>query len=362
MAIPDGVPMTVVVAMSGGVDSSVAAALLVEQGHRVIGMMLRLWSEPGCENENRCCTPDDLAQARRVASRLEIPFYAIDAREQFREIVVQSFLDGHAAGITPNPCLNCNRHVRWGLLLKQATNLGATHLATGHYARVEKSAGGAHVLKTGIDAGKDQSYVLSVLNQDQLAHTLLPLGGFQKPEVRQMARRFGLDVAEKSDSQDLCFLGGQDYRDFLARYAPQTQMPGRSVDRHGNTLGEHGGLANYTIGQRKGLGLSSEAPLFVLKKDIAENTLVVGYKEELGSDHFFVSQFNWISGKIPGDVLRGEVKIRYKARPARATVHPQADGSVTIALDEPLRDITPGQLAVVYQEDTVIGSGIISVS
>ncbi len=208
---------TVVIAMSGGVDSSVAAALLKEQGYPVIGMMLRLWSQPGRESENRCCTPDDMMLARQIAGGLGIPFYVMDVREAFHAEVVQPFLEGHQQGLTPNPCVRCNQHIRWGRLMKQARTLGAEFLATGHYARVRTQEDGSRVLHQAVDQHKDQSYVLSVLNQEQLAHTMFPLGELHKDEVRELAKKYGLGVSRKPDSQDLCFLAGEDYRNFLER-------------------------------------------------------------------------------------------------------------------------------------------------
>jgi tRNA-uridine 2-sulfurtransferase len=354
---------TVVVAMSGGVDSSVAAALLVEQGYAVIGIMLRLWSEPGMESENRCCTPDDMAVARRVAARLDIPFYAIDAREYFRKEVVEGFIEGYRAGWTPNPCVRCNQNVRWGFLLNQAKTMGAEYLATGHYARLDRDEDGSIRLLRGIDESKDQSYVLSVLNQQQLAHTLFPLGDYRKEQVRELASRHRLAAAKKADSQDLCFLGSQDYRQFLIRNAPDVVQPGLIVNQSGETVGEHQGLAFYTIGQRKGLGIASPDPLYVLEKNTGQNTLVVGGKDDLGNTELVAAGFNWISGKVPAHPVRAQVKIRYKAALAEATIHPGERNEVSILFDRPLRDITPGQRAVVYDGDVVLGGGmIISVS
>jgi tRNA-uridine 2-sulfurtransferase len=349
----------VVVAMSGGVDSSVTAALLVEQGYPVVGMMLRLWSEQGHEGENRCCTPDSMAQARRVAALLGIPFYALDARERFRGSVVQTFLDGYARGETPNPCIVCNRMIRWGYLLDQALAGGAAYFATGHYARIQTGEDGQVWLRKARDNQKDQSYVLSSLKQSQLAHTLLPLGEFTKPEVREMARKYGLPVAERPDSQDLCFLGREDYRTFLSRNAPDVIRPGAIVNREGQILGEHQGLAFYTIGQRKGLSVFAAEPYYVLEKDLAQNRLVVGKVGELGQQQMNVREVNWISGSAPQSPIRAQVKIRYKAVPAEAGVIPLPEGGAQVNFDHPLRDITIGQLAVFYQEDRVVGSGLI---
>ncbi len=350
---------TVAVAMSGGVDSSVAAALLVERGYRVIGLMLRLWSEPGAEEDNRCCTPDAMALARRVAAQLGFPFYALDVQERFREEVVQSFIDGYSQGLTPNPCVICNRQIRWGFLLERARAFGADFMATGHYARVQQGPAGSYQLLRGLDPAKDQSYVLSVLGQDQLAHTLFPVGEYHKPAVRELAQRFGLPVASRPDSQDLCFLGSRDYRDFLARHAPQTVRPGPIVNAAGVEVGQHQGLANYTIGQRKGLGVASPVPLYVIRKDVATNTLVVGLEDELGRKELEVGAINWISGEPPAEPLRVQVKIRYKAVEAWAVVTPLEDCRARVAFDQPLRDITAGQRAVFYQGEICLGGGTI---
>ena len=247
--------------MSGGVDSSVAAALLVEQGYLVIGMMLRLWNESGRLVENRCCTPESMALAKRVAVQLGIPFYAVDAQQAHYEAVVNTFVDGYRSGITPNPCLACNRHVRWGFLKDRAMALGASYLSTGHYASIKKDEKGEFHLHKSSDAAKDQTYVLHVMDQEKLSGTLLPLGEMTKSQVRQKARDFNLPVAERSESQDLCFLGGEDYREFLVRNAPEVQNPGLILDKEGNRLGHHSGLAFYTIGQRKGLGIESSKSL-----------------------------------------------------------------------------------------------------
>lgn len=345
--------------MSGGVDSSVAAALLVEQGYEVIGMMLRLWSEPGTEAYNRCCTPEAMMLARRVAAKLGIPFYAVDVRERFRQEIVQFFIDGYAQGVTPNPCLNCNRQIRFGFLRQQALAAGADFLATGHYARLRRRDSGRTSLLTGLDEHKDQSYALSFLTQEQLNQALFPVGEFSKPVVRELARKFDLPVAERSDSQDLCFLAGGDYRDFLRRSAPQLTAAGEIVDRQGNSLGEHGGLANYTIGQRKGLGITSAEPLYVVEKNISANKLIVGKASELGSRALTAGQINWIEAVEAGVPLRAQVKIRYKAQPAWATVTPLPDDSALVRFDHDLRDITPGQACVFYDGELVLGGGII---
>jgi tRNA-specific 2-thiouridylase len=350
----------VVVAMSGGVDSSVAAALLQQQGYTVIGMMMRLWSEPGSEAANRCCTPDAMALARRVAAKLSIPFYAVDAQQVFRDTVVEYFLDGYIRGETPNPCLACNRHIRWEFLLKHALALGADYMATGHYARLRTVDRKIQLLK-GMDEKKDQSYVLSVLNQEKLQHALFPLGEYVKPQVRQLARDFDLPVAERSDSQDLCFLGDGDYRQFLLRHAPQVQTPGPILTRGGQVVGEHSGLAFYTIGQRKGLNVASPVPLYVLEKDAARNALIVGEVDELGGSELTAHQVQWVSGEPPLAPFCAEIKIRYKAVEAPGIIAPLEAGRVRVNFDQPLRDITPGQAVVFYDGEICLGGGLIAV-
>ena len=349
----------VVVAMSGGVDSSVAAALLKQQGYDVTGMMLRLWSEAGQEESNRCCTPDSLAQARRVAAILDIPFYAVDVKELFHSTVVESFLDGYAQGLTPNPCLVCNRLIKWGYLLEHARALGADYLASGHYARKRIAADGREELLRAVDHAKDQSYVLHVLTQERLSHALFPVGEYAKPEIRALARNFNLPTANRSESQDLCFLAGEDYRDFIRRNAPGIARPGPILDRAGQTLGEHNGLAYYTIGQRKGLRIPSSVPLYVLAKDAATNTLVVGVETELGSQVLTAGEVNWGAGTAPAGPSRLQVKTRYTAREAWAMVTPLETGRVEVRFEEPQRDLTPGQAAVIYAGEVVLGGGLI---
>ncbi|NQU29349.1 MAG: tRNA 2-thiouridine(34) synthase MnmA [Anaerolineae bacterium] len=349
----------VVVAMSGGVDSSVAAALLKEQGHDVTGMMLRLWSQPGLEDTNRCCTPVSMHLARRVAAKLDIPFYVVDAKDAFRNTVVEYFLDGYTKGETPNPCLMCNRQIRWGTLREHALAFGAEYIATGHYARLKQDSDGAYQLLRGVDLGKDQSYVLHVLTQQKLAQSLFPVGDFPKEEIRDIARSFDLPTASRSDSQDLCFLAGGDYRDFLREYAPETTQPGEIISRDGTLLGEHQGLAFYTIGQRKGLGFAASEPLFVLAKEIASNALVVGAADELGQLSMTVKDVHWISGIAPSTSMRAQVKIRYTAKEAWAEILSGVRGQTQVTFETSQRDITAGQAAVFYDGEICLGGGII---
>ncbi len=347
--------------MSGGVDSSVAAALLVERGYDVIGMMMRLWSEETAAGgaANCCCTPDQMADARRIADRLGIPFYVLDTKEVFRKQIVQFFVDQHRLGYTPNPCLECNRHIRFEFLLNNALALDADYLATGHYARIAQDANGRFLLKAGLDDHKDQSYVLSVMGQAQLSKTMFPVGEYAKTEVREIAARFGLPTASKKDSQDLCFLGDNNYRRFLSDYAPEVMNAGPIMRSSGEVVGEHGGLANYTIGQRKGLGVFAPEPLYVIGMNPAQNALIVGTAEELGGSELTAKRVNWVNGTPPDAPFRAAVKIRYKAKPAPALIVPLDDHRMQVRFDAPLRDITPGQGAVVYDGDVCLGGGII---
>ncbi len=352
----------VVVAMSGGVDSSVAAALLVEQGYDVVGIMMRLWSEPGVAGSapvNRCCTPDQMADARRVADHLNIPFYVLDVQDLFRQSVVQYFIDEHERGVTPNPCILCNRQIRFSHLYDHAMALDARYLATGHYARIQPAPDGSYQLREAVDAHKDQSYVLHVLTQSQLPHVLFPIGGYAKDEVRELARDFGLPVASKQDSQDLCFLGDGDYRRFLRDYASKTAEPGPILDSDGRHLGDHTGLAGYTIGQRKGLGLATPEPVYVLRKDVSRNALIVGERSQLGQRHLTASDVNWVGGTPPAAGSAAQVKIRYKAPAVPAAVYPGPNGTMRIEFEDPVMGLTPGQGAVVYDGEICLGGGLI---
>ena len=352
----------VVVAMSGGVDSSVAAALLVQQGYEVIGIMMRLWSDnagSGAPTVNRCCTPDQMADARRVANHLNIPFFVLDTQEQFRSTIVQHFIDEHKAGRTPNPCIACNRRIRFSFLLEHARALGADFLATGHYARIRKRNNRYELLK-GVDPGKDQSYVLHVLNQEKLARVLFPIGVFQKKRVRELAEEFGLPVAGKHDSQDLCFISDGNHRAFLKRHDENGVVTGPIIDQDGRKLGEHDGLPFYTIGQRKGLGISADQPLYVLQKDRAKNAIVVGPPEALEQEGFLVRDLNWIAGEPVAAGKQVDIKIRYKATAVCGFVSQEAAGNAVVKLMRPVRGVTPGQGAVFYDGEICLGGGIIA--
>ena len=344
----------VVVALSGGVDSSVAAAMLKQQGWEVVGLTLRLGSDPALAPAS-----DSESAACQCAQMLDIPLHVLDIAGTFHREIVQFFLDGYANGITPNPCVRCNRLVKWGVLLDQALALGAEYLATGHYARKRTINTGRLELLRAVDHAKDQSYVLHVLTQEQLKRALFPVGENTKSEIRALAWNFGLPAAARNESQDLCFLAGEDYRDFIRRNAPEMARSGPILTRAGRSLGEHQGLAYYTIGQRKGLGISSPVPLYVLAKDAAANTLVVGVEAELGESELLAEEVNWIAGEAPGGPFRAQVKTRYTAKEAWAEVTPLGADRAAVHFEAPQRDITPGQAAVFYAGEVVLGGGLI---
>lgn len=347
----------IAVAMSGGVDSSVAALRLVDQGEDVFGVMLRLWSA-GPDQLNRCCTPQDVANARSIAAQLDIPFYVLDVKDFFRSQVVETFIDGYAQGLTPNPCITCNRNVRWGWLRDRATAMGATHLATGHYARVEVR-GDRYQLLRAADRSKDQSYVLHILHQEQLATALFPIGEMQKEEVRSLAHRNDLAAADRVDSQDLCFLGETDYRDFLAQNDLSLLEPGPIKDSRGDRIGTHSGLAAYTIGQRKGIGIPAAEPYYVVEKNVPENTLVVGHRHELGRLRFQVGHLHWINDVPDHDQTGLMVQIRYNSKPVPAQIEQARAETIGVRLSDPLADVTPGQWAVFYENEICLGGGMI---
>lgn len=352
----------VVVAMSGGVDSSVAAALLVARGYDVVGLMLQLWPESKTGSspaDTTCCALDAQRDADQVAESLGIPFYLIDMSSEFEHKVVNYFAAEYTAGRTPNPCVECNRQIRFDLLLRRALALDAQYLATGHYARVGQ-ANDRYQLWRGVDPQKDQSYFLHVLSQAQLAHVLFPVGGYTKTQVREMARERGLLVAERSDSQDLCFVSDGDYRRFLAEHVPEVARPGPIRDSAGQVLSQHRGLAYYTIGQRKGLGISAPQPLYVLSIDASDNALIVGTASELGRDTCLARRVNWIAGEPPDTVFTATAKIRYRARDTSVRVTVGDNGDVRVQFAKPLRDITPGQAIVFYQDEIVLGGGTIA--
>lgn len=348
----------VVVAMSGGVDSSVAAALLIEQGYDVVGMMMRLWSEEREGASNRCCTPEGVEDARRVADLLGIPFYLVNMESRFRDTVVQFFLDEYSAGRTPNPCLACNKHIRFDALLKRALSLDAQYLATGHYAWVTHDEAGYHLLR-GTDPQKDQSYVLHQLGQEQLQHVMFPIGRMTKPEVRAYAEQRGLLVAHKAESMELCFIADNNYRRFLQEHAKNPIASGLMVNTQGEVLGTHEGLPSYTIGQRKGLGVALGKPAYVVGMNAEKNQVIIGEEQDLWNNALLARNLTWISGVMPTEPVQVEAKVRYKAALAPATVYPQPGGTARVVFDTPQRALTPGQGVVFYRGEETLGGGII---
>jgi tRNA-specific 2-thiouridylase len=348
--------MRVVVAMSGGVDSSVAAALLAEQGHDVIGLSMQLYDQRGEQGFGSCCTLDDLYDARRVAASIGIPHYVLNFERQFQETVISNFVREYAAGRTPLPCAHCNSDLKFSTLLDRARGLGAEHVATGHYARVEHD-GGRWLLRRSADRDKDQSYFLFSLTQEQLARAVIPVGGLQKPDVRAHARRLGLNVAEKPDSQEICFVPDGDYASFVERQAPAAATAGAIVDSGGQVLGSHGGVHRFTVGQRKGLGVSAPAPLYVLKIDAPTATVTVGPRAALEQTTLTASDVNWISMEAPAAWTDVSAQIRHRHRPAPGRVRALDDGRAALVFDEPQPAITPGQAVVFYDDDVVVGGG-----
>lgn len=351
---------SVLIGMSGGVDSSVAAALLRDAGYRVIGATMRLWSYSDSENSAHegCCSEAAVEDARRVCDKLGIDFYVMNFKDEFREKVVDSFVFEYTRGRTPNPCIQCNKHLKFGSMLKKARAMGIDFIATGHYAKIEKGTDGKYILKKSDAAKKDQSYVLYNFTQEQLAHTLMPLGGYTKDEVRALAEKYGLTVANKPDSQEICFVEDGDYAKFITDYAHYSPIPGDILDINGNKLGEHRGLIYYTIGQRKGIGAYGR-PMFVKEIDAKNNTITLGEKGMEFSNELTASDVNFISGVFPKEPFEIQAKVRYQAPPAKAELYPLENGDVKIIFDLPQRAITPGQAVVFYNGDEVLGGGTV---
>jgi tRNA-specific 2-thiouridylase len=348
----------IVVAMSGGVDSSVAACLLKESGYEVIGVTMRIWRREEEGQLNRCCGAADVEDARRVAQQLGIPFYAVNLEEEFEREVIRYFCEEYERGRTPNPCILCNEKVKFGVLLKKALDLKADGLSTGHYARLTRDEGsGRYLLKKGIDPRKDQSYVLFSLTQEQLRLTLFPLGEYRKEEVRKRALQLSLRVHDKPESQEVCFIQESSYHSFLSQRLKDSIGPGPMVDKNGTVLGRHKGIPFYTIGQRRGLGLAKGKPLYVIRIDRPRNTVVVGEERETYCDRFVVDSVNWVLPQKMNPSFSTQVKIRYNHPGSEALLYPKGEREVEVKFITPQKAVTPGQAAVFYDGDTVLGGG-----
>ena len=348
--------------MSGGVDSSVAAARLADAGHDVVGLSMQLYDQrEGMPHSfGRCCTLDDLHDARRVASAIGIPHYVLNLERQFQATVVDNFVSEYAAGRTPIPCSHCNSDLKFATLVDRAAGFGADIVATGHYARVERTADGRFRLLRGKDPQKDQSYFLFALTQAQLAHAAFPVGELNKSEVREYAHARGLPVADKPDSQEICFVPDGDYARFVEQRLPDRDRGGVITNTAGHVLGRHDGVHRYTVGQRKGLRLSSTKPLYVLEIKPDSRTVVVGGRESLETQRCEVQDVNWTAGVPPAGPIRVGVQIRHRHEPAAAAVTPTGGGPVTVVFEAPQRAVTPGQAAVFYDGDEVVGGGWIA--
>lgn len=351
--------------MSGGVDSSVAAALLKQQGYEVIGVTMQLWPAQGPGGEvdrfGGCCGLGAIMDAKRVAHMLGIPHYVMNFRGIFSDKVIANFCREYSLGRTPNPCIRCNQYVKFDALLQRAKELDADFIATGHYSRIEyDQRSGGYCLKRGVDLSKDQSYVLYMMNQDQLRQSLMPLGYLTKKRVRQIAQEIGLPVADKEESQEICFIPDDDYPRFLREYMPQAVKPGPILDQQGNVLGQHRGILFYTIGQRRRLGLSTVKPLYVVAIDRERNGIIVGSKEDSYKEGLIANELSWVAWERLAQPMKVKAKIRYRHQEAQATVTPLDEDKVQVKFQEPQMAPTPGQAVVFYNGDSVLGGGTIA--
>lgn len=353
----------VVVGMSGGVDSSVAAWLLKEQGYDVIGVTMQIWQDEDAEvqeAEGGCCGLSAVDDARRVAMDLGIPYYVMNFKEEFRKNVMDYFAGEYVEGRTPNPCIACNRHVKWESLLRRSMAIGADYIATGHYAQIDRLPGGRYSLKISVTAAKDQTYALYNLTQEQLSHTLMPVGSYHKEEIRDMAERLGLPVAHKPDSQEICFIPDHDYASFIEEYTGRELPPGNFVDLDGNVLGRHRGITHYTVGQRKGLNLSMGRPVFVVEIRPETNEVVIGDNQDVFTNVLRCDKLNWMAvDGLHGKSMDVLAKIRYSHKGSPCTIREIGNDMVECRFHEPVRAVTPGQAVVFYDGDYVAGGGTI---
>lgn len=348
------------IAMSGGVDSSVAAKLCRDMGYECVGCTMKLYhnEDAGIPRGHTCCSLDDVEDARAVAHQLGMPYYVFNFSYDFREKIIGKFIRSYESGVTPNPCIDCNRYMKFEKLFQRAEILGCEYVVTGHYARIAREAG-RYVLKKALDETKDQSYVLYSMTQQQLAHTLFPLGELTKTETRRIAEASGFGNARKPDSQDICFVPDGDYARIIALHTGRTPAPGNFVDTDGRVLGQHRGIIHYTVGQHRGLGLSLPEKRYVCEIRAASDSVVLGTEAQLYRKTVYANEFNWISGQVPGGPLRCRAKLRYRQAEQWATAAPEGECAVRIVFDEPQRASAPGQALVLYDGDTVLGGGTI---